>query len=140
MTERKPPRPTDAELEILRILWEHGASTVRKVHDVISRSRDAGYTTILKQLQIMAEKGLVDRDESNRSHVYTPRYKEEQTQKQLVRDLLARAFGGSTEKLVMQALSETRATPAELEEIRKLLAVKKKMGRGGVGERGSGGE
>src|SRR5438105_4173563 len=105
MTQKQPPRPTDAELEILRVLWEHGPATVREVLDVISASRETGYTTVLKMLQIMAEKGLVSRDESQRSHVYQARYAEEQTQRQLVQDLLTRAFGGSTEKLVMQALS-----------------------------------
>ena len=116
-----PPRPTDAELEILRVLWQRGPSTVRQVHDAIGAARDTGYTTVLKLLQIMAEKGLVDRDEAQRSHVYRARYAEELTQRQLVQDLLARAFGGSTEKLVMQALAAKRASKAELEEIRRLL-------------------
>jgi predicted transcriptional regulator len=116
-----PPRPTDAELEILRVLWKRGAATVRQVHDAIGAERDTGYTTVLKLLQIMAEKGLVDRDESQRSHVYRARYAEEQTQRQLVQDLLVRAFGGSTEKLVLQALSAKRASKAELDEIRRLL-------------------
>jgi predicted transcriptional regulator len=116
-----PPRPTDAELEILRVLWERGPSTVRQVHDAIGAARDTGYTTVLKLLQIMAEKGLVDRDASERSHVYRARHAEEQTQRQLVQDLLARAFGGSTGKLVMQALSARRASKAELAEIRRLL-------------------
>jgi predicted transcriptional regulator len=121
-----PPRPTDAELEILRVLWESGPSTVRQVHDAIGQARDAGYTTILKQLQIMAEKGLVDRDEAHRSHVYRARQAQEQTQRQLLRDLLTRAFGGSTEKLVMQALSAKPASKEELEEIRRLLEEKRK--------------
>lgn len=116
-----PPRPTDAELEILRVLWERGPSTVRQVHDAIGQVRDAGYTTVLKQLQIMFDKGLVARDESSRSHVYSARQRQEQTQRQLVRDLLMRAFGGSTEKLVMQALSAKPASKTELEEIRRLL-------------------
>jgi predicted transcriptional regulator len=116
-----PPRPTDAELEILRVLWQRGPSTVRQVHDAIGAARDTGYTTVLKLLQIMAEKGLVDRDASERSHVYRARHAEEQTQRQLLQDLLARAFGGSTEKLVMQALSGKRASKAELAEIRRLL-------------------
>jgi predicted transcriptional regulator len=121
MSPSPPPRPTDAELEILRVLWERGPSTVRQVHDAIGTARDTGYTTVLKLLQIMAEKGLVDRDESQRSHVYRARYAEEQTQRQLVQDLLVRAFGGSTEKLVLQALSARRASKAELDEIRRLL-------------------
>jgi BlaI family penicillinase repressor len=117
----KTPRPTDAELAILRVLWEHGACTVRQVHEALSRERPAAYTTALKMLQIMTEKGLVRRDVSDRTHVYQPRLSEEQTQRQLVRDLLDRAFGGSSSKLVMQALSARRATPEELTEIRRLL-------------------
>ena len=117
----KTPRPTDAELAILRVLWEHGACTVRQVHEALSRERPAAYTTALKMLQIMTEKGLVRRDVSDRTHIYQPRLSEEQTQRQLVRDLLDRAFGGSSSKLVMQALSAKRATPEELTEIRRLL-------------------
>jgi BlaI family transcriptional regulator, penicillinase repressor len=117
----KTPRPTDAELAILRVLWEQGACTVRQVHEALSRDRPAAYTTALKMLQIMTEKGLVRRDVSDRTHVYQPRLSEEQTQRQLVRDLLDRAFGGSSSKLVMQALSAKRATPEELTEIRRLL-------------------
>lgn len=130
MTKRPPPRPTDAELEILRVLWQHGPCTVRQVHTILGPLRDAGYTTVLKQLQIMAEKGLVDRDERARSHVYRARQPEEQTQRQLLRDLLARAFGGSTEKLVMQALSAQPASPDELDQIRKLLDEKRKAESG----------
>ena len=115
------PKPTDTELAILRVLWELGPSTVRHVHEALSQRKPSGYTTTLKLLQIMTEKGLVKRDESDRSHVYSPRLSEEQTQRQLVRDLLERAFGGSSMKLVMQALSTRRATAAELDEIRKLL-------------------
>ena len=116
------PRPTDAELAILRVLWERGPSTVRQVHEVLAiRVGRTAYTTALKLLQIMTEKGLVRRDDSDRSHVYTPRLSEEQTQRQLVRDLLDRAFGGSASKLVMQALNARRATAEELGEIRKLI-------------------
>ncbi len=118
---RLPPRPTDAELSILRVLWGRGPSTVRQVHDVLIRARGTGYTTVLKLLQIMTEKGLVRRDERDRSHVYAPRLSESQTQRQLVRDLLERAFGGSATDLVMQALAARRASPAELAEIRRLL-------------------
>jgi predicted transcriptional regulator len=117
----KLPRPTDAELAILRILWARGACTVRQVHEALSRDRPAAYTTALKMLQIMTEKGLVRRDESDRTHVYQSRLTEEQTQRQLVRDLVDRAFGGSASKLVLQALSARRATAEELGEIRKLI-------------------
>lgn len=121
------PRPTDAELAILRILWQRGPSTVRQVHDVLSRDRPGAYTTALKLLQIMAEKGLVRRDESERTHIYHARLTEEQTQRQLVRDLLDRAFGGSATKLVMQALAARRATPEELGEIRKLIETRREV-------------
>jgi predicted transcriptional regulator len=118
---KSPPRPTDAELAILRVLWERGPSTVRQVHDVLSADRQAGYTTVLKLLQIMTEKGLVERDESSRTHIYVPRYSEEHTQRQLVGDLLDRAFGGSAMKLVMQALAARKSSPEELAEIRRLI-------------------
>jgi len=117
----KPPRPTDAELAILRVLWQQGACTVRQVHEALSRERPSAYTTALKMLQIMTEKGLVRRDVSDRTHIYQAKWSEEQTQRQLVRDLLDRAFGGSSSKLVMQALSARRATAEELSEIRRLL-------------------
>ena len=117
----KVPRPTDAELAILRILWERGPCTVRHVHGVLSRERPAAYTTALKMLQIMTEKGLVRRDDHDRTHIYESRLTEEQTQRQLVRDLVDRAFGGSASKLVLQALSARRATPEELREIRELI-------------------
>ncbi len=117
----KTPRPTDAELAILRVLWERGPSTVRQVHEVLARERQAGYTTSLKLLQIMTDKGLVRRDEADRTHVYHARLTEEQTQRQLIRDLVDRAFGGSASKLVMQALATKRASDEELGEIRRLL-------------------
>jgi BlaI family transcriptional regulator, penicillinase repressor len=120
------PRPTDAELAILRVLWERGPSTVRQVHEVlVARVGPTAYTTALKLLQIMTEKGLVRRDDTDRTHVFTPRLSEEQTQRQLVRDLLDRAFGGSASKLVMQALNARRATPEELGEIRKLIEARR---------------
>jgi len=120
------PRPTDAELAILRVLWERGPSTVRQVHEIlVARVGPTAYTTALKLLQIMTEKGLVRRDNTDRSHVYAPRLSEEQTQRQLVRDLLDRAFGGSSSKLVMQALNARRATPEELGEIRKLIEARR---------------
>jgi predicted transcriptional regulator len=115
------PRPTDAELAILRVLWERGPSTVRQVHESLSGQRAIGYTTILKLMQIMADKGLVARDETDRTHIYTPRRSEEHTQRQLLQDLLDRAFGGSALKLVMQALSAKKSSPEELAQIRQLL-------------------
>lgn len=123
MAERNVlPRPTDSELAILRVLWERGEGTVREVHDVLGEKSAIGYTTILKLLQIMTEKGLVERDESARAHVYRARATEQKTQRQLVSDLLQRAFGGSASKLVLQALSTEQASAEELEEIRGLLA------------------
>lgn len=115
------PRPTDAELAILRVLWERGPSTVREVHDELSRTQDSGYTTILKLLQIMTEKGLVVRDETNRAHVYESRLSEQRTQRQILGDLIERAFGGSPAKLVMQALSTKKASAEELSAIRGIL-------------------
>lgn len=115
------PRPTDAELAILRVLWRRGASTVRQIHEELAPRSSTGYTTVLKLLQIMTEKGLVDRDESERAHVYTARLAEEQTLGRLVGDLLDRAFGGSSSRLVMRALEERPASPEELAEIRRLL-------------------
>jgi predicted transcriptional regulator len=121
MAQKPTPRPTDAELAILRVLWERGPCTVREVHDALSDSQDTGYTTILKFLQIMTDKGLVVRDESQRAHVYSTRFSEQRTQRQLLGDLIDRAFGGSPAKLVMQALSATTATADELTAIRHLL-------------------
>jgi predicted transcriptional regulator len=121
MPKTSVPRPTDGELAILRVLWERGPSTVRQVHEVLSRERPAAYTTALKLMQIMTEKGLVSRDERDRTHVYHARLSEEQTQRQLVRDLVDRAFGGSASKLVMQALAARRASSEELSEIRRLI-------------------
>ena len=122
MARTDAPRPTDAELAILRILWERGPSTVRQVHEVLARDRQAAaYTTALKLLQIMTEKGLVERDERDRTHIYRARLGEEQTQRQLVRDLADRAFGGSAMKLVLQALASKRASAEELRDIRKAI-------------------
>jgi predicted transcriptional regulator len=117
----KPARrkPTDAELGILNVLWSRGPSTVRQVAEALGR--EAGYTTVLKLLQIMTEKQLVVRDETARTHVYRAAFTEDQTQRQLVTDLLDRAFGGSAAKLVLQALAANKASPEELAEIRKLL-------------------
>ena len=121
MARSTTPKPTDAELAILRILWDRGPSTVRQVHYILGRERQAAYTTALKLLQIMIEKGLVERDERDRTHIYRAALSEETTQRQLVRDLLDRAFGGSSTKLVMQALATKRASAEELKDIRKAI-------------------
>jgi predicted transcriptional regulator len=121
MAKIKQPRPTDGELEILRVLWQRGASTVRDVFDALSKSKPIGYTTVLKLMQIMAEKGLVRRDEEERAHVYKARAPQQQTQRQMVRDLLHRAFDDSASQLVMQALASKKASPEELAQIRQLL-------------------
>ncbi len=114
-------RPTDAELAILRVLWDRGPSTVRQVFEVLSGERDLGYTTALKMLQIMDEKGLVQRDARDRVHIFAAAQTQEQTQRSLLDNLLDKAFGGSSLDLVMQALASHRASPEELAEIRKLL-------------------
>jgi predicted transcriptional regulator len=116
-----PPRPTDAELEILTVLWSIGPATVRDVHDVIGRRRPAQYSTILKFMQIMAEKGLVTRDDKQRAHIYTAAKPREWTQRQLAGHLLERAFSGSAKALLIGALSARRATRKELTELRALL-------------------
>ncbi len=121
-----PPKPTEAELAILRVLWKAGPSSVRQVRDVLHRSRPTLYTTALKLLQIMTVKGLVRREDVGRTHVYHPCRSEERTQHQLVRDLLVRAFGGSASKLVMQALATTKASAAEMREVERLLAKRRK--------------
>lgn len=117
---RFQPRPTDAELAILRVLWERGPSTVRQVHEALAGTRDTGYTTTLKLMQIMAEKGLVDRNETDRTHVYSASAGQEQTQRVLVKDLVDRAFGGSAAALVLRALAESTSDD-ELQEIRRLI-------------------
>ena len=125
MAERRTgaatPRPTDAELAILSVLWQRGPSTVRDVHHALSTSQASGYTTVLKLLQIMTEKGLVVRDETQRAHVYASTQSERRTQRQLLGDLVDRAFGGSSAKLVLHALSERAASTEELRDIRSLL-------------------
>jgi BlaI family penicillinase repressor len=117
------PQPTRAELAILRVLWTKGRCTVRQVHEALqeTQEKDTVYTTVLKLLQNMTEKGLVRRDERERTHVYEAAINEQKTQRDLLRDLVDRAFGGSTASLVIQALSIKKASPEELEEIRKLL-------------------
>jgi predicted transcriptional regulator len=118
---KDPPRPTQSELEILSVLWDAGPSTVREVLQTLEARRPTGYTTVLKLLQIMTEKGLVRRDERERAHRYAPRLPRERTEQQIVGDLLDRAFGGSSSRLVMRALSSRKATPEELDRIRALL-------------------
>ena len=121
MPRRPSPRPTDAELAILRVLWRRGPSTVSDVHDALSRERAMGYTTVLKLMQIMPEKELVRRDESQRAHVYEAQLAREETQQQLLGELIERAFEGSATKLVMQALSAKQASAEELSTIREML-------------------
>lgn len=118
---RELPKPTNAELEILTVLWSIGSATVREVYEAISRRRPAQYSTTLKFLQIMANKGLVRRDEKQRAHVYQAVKTREWTQRQLAGDLLERAFGGSPTALLVGALSARNATKEELAELRKLL-------------------
>ena len=115
------PKPTSSELEILGVLWQTGPATVRQVWAELDRAKPTGYTTVLKLLQIMAEKGLVVRDEENRAHVYRPAVEREETQGRIVDDLLERVFGGSASDLVMRALSRRRASKTEIAEIRRIL-------------------
>jgi predicted transcriptional regulator len=114
-------RPTDAELAILRVLWERGPSTVRQVFEVLAKEKDLGYTTVLKMLQIMNEKGLVLREITDRVHTFSTTQTQAQTQRNMLDDLLDKAFGGSSTSLVMQALATRKASHEELAEIRKLL-------------------
>jgi BlaI family penicillinase repressor len=116
-----PPRPTDAELEILNVLWTLGPSTVRQVHQAIIERKATQYTTVLKMLQIMAEKGLVRRDEKERAHLYRASRPQEWTQRQLARDLIQRAFGGSAKSFLVGALSGRRTSKEEVAEMRRLL-------------------
>jgi len=117
----KPRRPTEAELSILRVLWEGGPTSVRQVQRTLDKQRPTGYTTVLKLMQIMTGKGLVARDESVRPQIYRPRYSRQQTQRQLVTDLLQRAFGGSVRSLVLQALATRKPAPGDLDEMERLL-------------------
>ena len=125
---KEPARPTDAELEILTVLWSLGPTTVREVHETLNRRKSANktqsgtqYTTVLKTMQIMAEKGLVKRNEKQRAHVYEPSRSQEWTQKQIAGDLLQRAFGGSARSLMLGALSAKKASRADLAEIRRVI-------------------
>lgn len=114
-------QPNDVELAILRVVWERKECTVRDVHEALKGERTAGYTSTLKMMQVMCEKGLLKRDDARRPQVYRAAIPEEQTQKKIVRDLVKRVFGGSTRKLVMQAVQAQKVTPEELAEIRELL-------------------
>jgi BlaI family penicillinase repressor len=118
---RQPPRPTDAELEILTVLWSLGPSTVRQVHETVSRRKPTQYSTVLKFLQIMSEKGLVHRNEQQRAHIYEAAQTKEWTQQRLAGDLLERAFGGSAKNLLVGALSARKASKQDLADLRKML-------------------
>jgi len=117
----KPPRPTEAELNILQVLWQGGPRSVRAIQQVMNEGKPTGYTTVLKMLQIMTEKGLVDRDDTVRPQIYRARYSQEHTQRRLLGDLVRRAFGGSVKALVLQALATKQSSPEELETIEKML-------------------
>jgi predicted transcriptional regulator len=121
MARNGVPRPTDAELAILRVLWERGPSTVRQVQDVLEAERGTGYTTTLKLMQIMHEKGLLKRDDSERSHVYQAAISQHKTQRRMVGELLNQVFDGSARQLVLHALSVKKSSRAELDEIRRLI-------------------
>ena len=117
----KQIRPTKLELAILKVLWEKGPRSVREIQGILNETKETGYTTVLKMLQIMTEKGLVDRDESVRPQIYRAKYSQEQTQRHLVTDLLDRAFGGSVKALVMQALAGKKSSAKDLDAMEKLL-------------------
>jgi predicted transcriptional regulator len=119
MSARRLPRPTDAELEILHVLWRRGPSTVREVYEALDKP--TAYTTILKLMQIMAAKGLVERDQSARAHVYVPRVTQQDAERQFITHLLDKVFHGSAMRLVQQALAARRASPREMEEIRRIF-------------------
>ena len=121
MTRKTLPAPTEAELDVLRVLWERGASTVREVFDVIARAKTVGYTTVLKQMQVMHQKGLLARSERFRSHVYEPAVEQSVTQRQLAGSILEQAFGGSARGLLQSALAGRKVDAKELDEIRRLL-------------------
>jgi len=115
------PRPSDFELAILRVLWRRGSATVREIHEDLLHERQQGYTTVLKTMQIMLEKGLLERDEAGKSHVYRAALAEQVTQAGMLKDLLAKVFGGSTRKLVLAALKESPLSAAEEAELKALL-------------------
>ncbi len=118
---QKAIKPTESELEILQVLWQKEAATVREVHDELAKMRDIGYTTALKLLQIMFEKGLVTRDDSSKTHIYMPAVTREKTQKQIVGKMINTLFSGSSTELVMQALGNQKTSKEELDEIQKML-------------------
>lgn len=126
MATPKYIKPTESELEILQILWKNGLATVREVHEELAKTKDVGYTTTLKLMQIMHEKGLVKRDESMRTHIYQASVKKETTQKHLLSKMIDSLFGGSSTQLVLQALGENKANPDELAQIQALLDNLKK--------------
>ena len=121
MSTVKYIKPTESELEILHVLWDRGLASVREVHEELSKTKEAGYTTTLKLMQIMHEKGLVKRDDSVKTHIYQPAVSREKTQKHLLGKMINTLFGGSTTQLVMQALGNHKASADELDEIQKLL-------------------
>lgn len=118
---RSPQKPTASELEILRVLWSRGPSTVREVHDALGENREVGYTTVLKLLQIMTTKGIVRRNETQRAHVYEAGVPAEQTKRQLAGDMLQKVFEGSASQLMMHALAGSKASEQEIKELRRLL-------------------
>lgn len=121
MGSKKIIKPTESELEILRILWEKDACTVREVHEILEKNKPVGYTSTLKLMQIMLEKGLVSRDESSRVHVYRALINQERTQKQLVNKMIDSMFNGSAARLVIHALGNHKASPREIAEIKEYL-------------------
>ncbi|WP_026770164.1 BlaI/MecI/CopY family transcriptional regulator [Asinibacterium sp. OR53] len=127
MAVSKNIKPTESELEILRVLWDKGAATVREVHEVLAEHKDSGYTTTLKLMQIMFEKGIVKRDDSSKTHIYRPNISRENTQQQFVGKMIHSLFGGSSTQLVMQALGNHAPSKEELEEIQKMLDNLKKQ-------------
>jgi predicted transcriptional regulator len=127
MSNAKTIKPTESELEILQTLWSKGMATVREVHEELSRTKDVGYTTTLKLMQIMHEKGLVRRDDSMRTHVYQAAVNKEKTQRHLLSKMIDNLFGGSPTQLVIQALGEHKASPEEIEKIQALLDNLKKQ-------------
>ncbi len=130
MARRTSPQPTEVEVAILRVLWDRGPSSVRQVHEALSGTRDTGYSTTLKMMQVMFDKGLLKRDESVRPQVYRPAQPEAKTQTQMVDDLVQKVFGGSARKLVLRAVQSEQVSPEELAEIRKLLREMDKPSKG----------